>query len=162
MSILQKLIGMGLRPYTRRRARGKTLQQVISDLESTRAEIMPRIGRAVDTEANREAINHFIGIERWAANRIRVAMGLAKFELDSNRRYRLPDDASLADLQSNFRAARDETLALAREAFGSGLDVSTEVEHNDLGPLTVIEWFVYIRDHSTREIMRVKEGENGG
>lgn len=155
MSVVQKLIGFFLRPYTKRRARGKTLEQVITELESSRDEIMPRIDRAQDAAANREAINHFIGIERWAANRIRVAMGQAKFESDGNRRYRLPDDASLAQLQSGFRAAREETLAMARELQRSGADTSTQVEHNDLGPLTVIEWFTYIRDHSAREIVRV-------
>lgn len=156
MSAMQKLIGFFLRPYTRRRAREKTLEQVIKELESSRDEIMPRIDRAQDTAANREAINHFIGIERWAANRVRVATGQTKFELDSNRGYRLPDDASLAELQSGFRAAGEETLALAREAQSSSVDVSRRAEHNDLGPLTVIEWFTYIRDHSVREIVRVK------
>ena len=156
MSVMQKMIGLFLRPYTRRRARGKTLEQVIGELESSRDEIMPRIDRAQDSAANREAINHFIGIERWAANRVRVAIGQTKFELDSNRRYRLPDDASLAELQSGFRAAREETLALAREARSSGIDTATTVEHNDLGPLTVIEWLIYIRDHSVREIVRIK------
>lgn len=116
MNVMQKMIGFFLRPYTRRRAQGMTIEQVITDLEATRDEIMPRIDRAQDSDASREVINHFIGIERWAANRIRVAMGQAEFELDSNRRYRLPDDAPLAELQSAFRAAREETLELAQEA----------------------------------------------
>lgn len=157
MSVMQKMIGFFLRPYTRRRARGKTLEQVIAELESSRDKIMPRIARAQDTAGNREAINHFIGIERWSANRVRVAIGEAAFELDSNRRYRLPDDASLADLQSEFRSAREETLALARQVQQAGISSDTKVEHNDLGPLTVIEWFTYIRDHPAREIMRVSE-----
>ncbi len=157
MNVMQKVIGFFLRPYTRRRAQGKTIGQVIAELESTRDEIMPRIDRAEDSDANREALNHFIGIERWAANRIRVAMGQAKFELDSNRRYRLPDGASLAELQSAFRAAREETLELAREVQRSRLDTSTSIRHNDLGPLTVTEWFVYIRDHSVREVVRIRE-----
>src|SRR5690625_7214890 len=93
MNVMQKMIDFFLRPYTRRRAQGMTIEQVIADLEATRDEIMPRIDRAQDSDANREAINHFIGIERWAANRIRVAMGQAEFELDSNRHYRLRADA---------------------------------------------------------------------
>jgi len=162
MNVMQKMIDFFLRPYTRRRAQGMTIEQVIADLEATRDEIMPRIDRAQDSDANREAINHFIGIERWAANRIRVAMGQAEFELDSNRRYRLPDAAPLAELQSAFRTAREETLELAREVQRSGMDTSAKVEHNDLGPLTVIEWFVYIRDHSAREIVRVREKQVQG
>jgi|SRR5690625_3047473 len=76
MKVMQKMIGLFLGPYTRRRARGTTIEQVIADLEVTRDEIMPRIDRAQDSVANREAINHFIGIERWAANRILFTLSL--------------------------------------------------------------------------------------
>ncbi len=156
MSVMQRILGVLLRPYTRRKARGLSLEQVIANLESSGTEIMPRILGAEDTAGNREALNHFIGIERWSANRVRVATGEVTFELDSNRRYRLPDDASLAELQAAFQAAREESLELARQIQASGTDTETRVRHNDLGPLTIIEWLSYIQDHPAREIRRVR------
>lgn len=56
-----------------------------------------------------------------------------------------------------FRAAREEALGLAREMQRSRLARSTSARQNDLRPLTVNEWFVYIRDHSARESVRVRE-----
>ncbi len=161
MSALQKILGVLLRPYTRRKARGLTLDQVIADLESSRDKIMPRILGAEDTAGNREALNHFIGIERWSANRVRVATGEVKLELDSNRRYRLPDDASLAELQAAFQEAREESLELACQIRASGTDTEIKVRHNDLGPLTVIEWLSYIQDHPAREIRRLSQVKAG-
>src|SRR5690554_3260623 len=159
MSVMQKILGVLLRPYTRRKARGLTLEQVIAELESSGNEIMVRVLNAEDTAGNREALNHFVGIERWSANGVRVATGEVSFELDSNRRYRLPDDASLAELQAAFQEARKESLELARQIRASGTDTETEVRHNDLGPLTVIEWLSYIQDHPAREIRRVRQAK---
>lgn len=116
---------------------------------------MPRILQARDTPGNREALNHFIGIERWSLSRLRVAQG-APFKLDSYRGYRLPDDASLAELQATFGDVRDESIAMARAMDVSGVDPEIKVRHNDLGDLSVLEWFAYIDDHSRREIIRIR------
>src|SRR5690606_3129812 len=113
VSFLQKLIGASLRPRVKARARGKSYPDVIVDLETSRDTLMPRIAAAKDSAGNREALNHFVGIERWSLSRIRVAQG-SKFELDSHRGYRLPDTATLGELQQAFRDARAESLALAR------------------------------------------------
>lgn len=155
MSLLQKLIGAGLRPRVRGKARSKTVHDVIEDLESARDRLMPRIMAAKDTAGNREALNHFVGIERWSLSRIRVAQG-RPFTLDSYRGYRLPDDATLTQLQQAFRDVREESIALARELAEVGVDEQLTIKHNDLGDLTVVEWFVYLADHSSREIIRIR------
>lgn len=155
MSLVQRLIGYGLRPRVRGKARGKSLDDLIRDLEESRDRLTPRIARAADTPNNREAINHWVGIERWSHSRIRVAQG-APFVLDSYRGYRMPEGSSLSELQQGFSAARAETLTLARELQASGFDHDLEIRHNDLGPLTVIEWFEYIDDHTRREIIRLR------
>ncbi|HLU83702.1 MAG TPA: hypothetical protein VKZ43_09890 [Trueperaceae bacterium] len=155
MSFLQKLIGASLRPRVRAKARGKSYQDVIVDLETSRDKLMPKLAAAKDTAGNREALNHFAGIERWSLSRIRVAAG-AKFELDSYRGYRLPDTAALSELQQAFRDARAESLELAKRLLDEGVDPATTIQHNDLGDLTVIEWFVYLIDHSSREIIRIR------
>lgn len=155
MSFLQKLIGAALRPRVMAKARGKSYADVIIDLETSRDRLMPKIEAARDSAGNREALNHFVGIERWSLSRIRVARG-AKFVLDSYRGYRLPDTATLGELQQAFRDTRAESLALAKRLEDEAVDRSFTVKHNDLGDLTVIEWFVYLVDHSSREIIRIR------
>lgn len=160
MSLLQKLIGAGLRPRVRGKARSVTLADVPGRLAAARDQLMPRIRRAKDTPDNREALNHFVGIERWSLSRIRVAQG-KPFVRDSYRGYRLPDTASLKELQDAFAATREESIALARELAATGVDPRLTVRHNDLGDLSVVEWFVYLEDHSRREIVRIREAPAG-
>jgi hypothetical protein len=155
MSLIQRLIGTALRPHVRRRARGKSLDELILGLEEFGATLDERIGRAADTPGNREAVNHWVGIERWSLSRVRVAQG-APFEPDSYRGYRAPEGASLAELREAMRATRAETVALARELRRAGFDPELTVRHNDLGELTVLEWFAYIDDHTRREVIRLR------
>jgi hypothetical protein len=155
VSIVQKLIGMGLRPRVRKKARGRSLEELARRLEASREQLMPRILAARDTPGNREALNHFIGIERWSLSRVRIARG-AVFQLDSYRGYRPPELSTLSELQVGFRDAREETIALARELDSAGVDPHISVRHNDLGELSILEWFAYIDDHSRREIIRIR------
>jgi hypothetical protein len=155
VSLLQKLIGAALRPRVKAKARGKTYTDVFADLQATRDRLIPTIAAAADTAGNREALNHFVGIERWSLSRIRVARG-APFELDSYRGYRLPETATLAELQQAFRDVRAESIALAGQLHEEGVDPRVTVRHNDLGDLDVVEWFTYLADHSSREIIRIR------
>jgi len=155
MSTVQRLIGMALRPMVRRKAQGLTLEAAVSSLEEFGTTLDARISRAPDTPGNREAVNHWVGIERWSLRRVRVAQG-EPLVLDGYRGYREPDGATLAELDGAMRTAREATLALARELQRTGFDHALTIPHNDLGPLTVIEWFVYIDQHTRREIVRLR------
>lgn len=155
MSLVQRLIGAGLRLHVRRKARNQSLDEVIRSLEEFGGSLDERIASAPDTAGNREAVNHWVGIERWSLSRIRVAQG-APFELDSYRGYRAAEDATLAELREAMRATRAETLSLARELNAGGFDPELRIRHNDLGELTVVEWFAYIDDHTRREIIRLR------
>lgn len=155
MSVLQKLIGALLRPRVKGKARGATFDTLAKRLESSRDELLPRLRSAKDTPANREAINHFVGIERWSQSRLRVGRG-APFQLDAYHGYRLPEDATLDELQRAFAATREETIAMARDFDAAGVDPQTKVRHNDLGELSLLEWFAYVDDHHRRERLRVK------
>ncbi|MFA5550291.1 MAG: hypothetical protein WDA03_01625 [Trueperaceae bacterium] len=156
MSLLQKLIGAGLRPHVRRKARGKSLEQVQAALTaSLEGVVRPRMDRVTDSPGNREAVNHWIGIERWSLARLRVALG-EPFVEGSYHPYRMPDSATWQELKDEFEKARGETLELARQLQSRGFNQDLTVRHNDLGPLTVIEWFVYIDDHSRREAIRLR------
>ena len=155
VSLVQKLIGAALRPRVRRRARGKTLERLADQLAESRDRLMPRILAAKDTPGNREALNHWVGIERWSLARVRRWRD-PPTELDRYHPYRLPEGASLEDLQEAFARTREETIALARELARSGTDPQAVVLHNDLGPLTLVEWFEYIDDHTRREVIRLR------
>ncbi len=156
MNLLQTLIGAGLRPHVRRKARGKSLTEVRAGLESSlSAVLLPRIERVEDTAANRETLNHWLGIERWSLARVRVALG-EPFVEGSYHAYRLSEGASWSELKAGFLAARASTVALAVNLERSGFDPERTVRHNHLGPLTVIEWFTYIDDHSRREVIRLR------
>lgn len=115
MNLLQTLIGAGLRPHVRRKARGKSLTEVRAGLESSlSAVLLPRIERVEDTAANRETLNHWLGIERWSLARVRVALG-EPFVEGSYHAYRLSEGASWSELKAGFLAARASTVASGRE-----------------------------------------------
>src|SRR5690606_1267356 len=156
MSTFQKILGALLRPRVKQLARGRTIEDLAQRLEASRKQVEENVFAAADTAANREAINHLLGIERWGQSRLRVALG-SPFERDSYRGYRLPDDTSLADLQAAFRATRDATVALARELQGADVDPGRTVPHNDLGDLTVVEWLAYLDGHAARERFRIRK-----
>lgn len=160
MSLIQRLIGAGLRPHVRRKARGQSLDEVIRGLEEFGATLDARIAGVPDTPGNREAVNHWVGIERWSLSRVRVAQG-ARLTLDSYHGHRAPADATLAELREAMREARAETLDLARALQREGYDRELTIRHNDLGELTVLEWFTYIDDHTRREVIRLR-GAKGG
>ncbi|SRR5690606_1590375 len=156
MGVMQRLIGAYLRRRVRARADGKTLDQLADQLTASRDALMPRILGAADSAWNREAINHWVGIERWSLDRIRQWRH-PPTELGSYRPFRGPEGSSLEDLQEAFARTRQESIALAREmARQEDVDLAVTIPHNDLGPLTVTEWFEYIDDHSMRERLRLR------
>ena len=155
MSFVQKVIGALLRPRVRRRARGKTLEQLAEQLEASRDRLLPRMLAASDTPGNREALNHWVGIERWSLARVRRWQDPPTV-LEPYHSYRLPEGSSLEDLQEAFARTREESIGLARELARSGADQQAVVPHHDLGPLTLVEWFEYIDDHTRREIVRLR------
>lgn len=156
LSLLQKLIGAGLRLHVRRKARGKSLSDVMDGLRASLNEVVrPRMEKVQDSAANREAVNHWIGIERWSLSRVRVALG-KPFVDRSYHPYRMPQGAGWAELKAEMAKARAETLELAGHFERVGFDPELTVPHKDLGPLTVVEWFTYIDDHSRREVIRLR------
>lgn len=152
---MQKLIGAALRPLVRRRARGRTVDDMIRRLEASGKTVQGQFDRGADTPANREAISHMVGIERWGQSRLRVALG-APFQRDSYRGYRPPEGASMADLRAAFGETRAATIALAREVAQAGVDPARTVPHNDLGDLSMVEWLAYLDGHAARERFRVR------
>lgn len=133
-----------------RAALGKGLERLATDLEVSGAAMDARLARAGDTPGNRDAIAHWVGIERWSQRRLRVALG-EPFVEDGHRPYRPDEAAGVAALRRAFAETRAETLALVGRLRAAGVDPSVTVRHNDLGDMTVAGWLAYLVQHPEQE-----------
>jgi hypothetical protein len=152
MRAIQKVIGLGLRPWAERRGRGRTLEDAARHLERAGATIDEHLAGKADTPAQREAVAHCVGIERWGHSRLRVGLG-EPLRLDGHRGYRPDPAVGLDALRALMAETRATTVALARELEAAGVDPATTVRHNDLGDLTLSGWLAYLEQHATRELM---------
>jgi len=150
MRLLQRLIGLVRRPMAERAAQGKGLEQLAAELEVSATRMDTRLAHAADTPGNRDAIAHWVGIERWGQRRLRVALGEPFIE-DGHRPYRPDEVAGVEALRRAFAQTRAETVALARRLIEAGIDPATVVRHNDLGDLTVAGWLAYLVQHPEQE-----------
>jgi hypothetical protein len=151
MGTLQKLIGLGLRPFAERRARQRTLDEAARDLEQAGARIDAHLAGKPDTPANREAIAHCVGIERWGQSRLRVGLG-RPLVMDGHQGYRPDPTLGIEALRAAMAETRAATVALARELVAAGVDPATTVRHNDLGDLSLAGWLAYLEQHASREL----------
>jgi hypothetical protein len=150
MSVLQRLIGQFRRPMAEGAARGKDLIQLAAELEASGTAMDARLARASDTPGHRDAIAHWVGIERWGQRRLRVALG-EPFVEDGHRPYRPDEAAGMDALRRAFAETRAATVALAGRLLEAGVDPSTTVRHNDLGDLSVAGWLAYLIQHPEQE-----------
>ena len=150
MRILQRLIGMMRRPMAERHAGGKSIAELADELEASGRVMDERMAGKPDTPGNREAIAHWVGIERWGQRRLRVALGEPLVE-DAYHPYR-PDKAEGVEaLREAFAETREGTVALARDLADEGVDPERTIRHNDLGDLSVRGWLAYLIQHPEQE-----------
>ena len=150
MRLLQRLIGFGRRLMAERAARGKGFDRLAAELEASAARMDVRLASASDTSGHRDAIAHWVGIERWGQRRLRVALG-EPFVEDGHHPYRPDEAAGVAALRRDFAETRAETVALVGRLREAGVDPATVVRHNDLGELTVAGWLAYLVQHPEQE-----------
>lgn len=150
MRILQRLIGLARRPMAERHARGKGLDALADELEASGRGLDARMEGKPDTAMNREAIAHWVGIERWGQRRLRVPLG-EPFVEDAYHGYRPDKEQGVEGLRRAFADTRAETVALARRLHEAGVDPATTVPHNDLGDLSVAGWLAYLVQHPEQE-----------
>lgn len=156
MRILQKAIGFVLRPAAERKARHRSFQDLADDLQNAYPPIADHLAGKPDTPANREAIAHCVGIERWGQSRLRVGLGDA-LAMDAYHPYRPDVGEGVEALAAAMAATREETVALARRLHDQGVAPSETVPHNDLGDLSLAGWLVYLQQHASRELpLRVR------
>ncbi|WP_216324626.1 DinB family protein [Deinococcus aestuarii] len=120
-----------------------------------------RAARAADTEANRGALAHIVGIERWGQHRLRVALGQREFVRDEHHAYKPPAEATLGELQNLISQTRAQTVDLARQLHDAPPPEGTTVEHNGLGPLTPKGWLRYLTQHADLESRRLRGTKEG-
>ncbi len=173
-------VGSLIRTFVERQASSTGLDGIRKGLETGGEQLAGQMASAPDTPANREQAGHVIGIERWAAHRMRSALSPAASSgaegrpavsaassgaegrpavpatppvMDEYDGYRPAADLPLSALAPEFRAARAETLALL-EALHDLQDC--RVPHNELGPLTVRGWLYYLIQHAKIEGIRIR------
>ena len=150
MRILQKIIGLVRRPMAEMHARGKDLRELADELEASGRTMQERIEGKTDTPGNREAVAHWVGIERWGQRRLKVPLG-EPFVEDEHHPYRPDKDIGLDGLRSEFAETRRETVQLARRLDEADVDPDTTVPHNDLGDMSVRGWLAYLIQHPEQE-----------
>ena len=160
MRPLQRLIGLFRRPMAESQARGKTLEQLADDLAASAKVMDERMAGRPDTAMNREAVAHWVGIERWGQRRLRVALG-EPLVMDAYHAYRPDVNDGIEALRDAFAATREETVALARRLTDEGVDPGMTIRHNDLGDMTVAGWLAYLIQHPEQESHGRLQGRRG-
>lgn len=131
-------------------ARDKTIEQLADELEASAVTMDERMQDRPDSEMNREAIAHWIGIERWGQRRLDVALGATRV-MDAYHGYRPDKEQGVEGLRHEFAETRAETVKLARRLAEKGVDPSKTIRHNDLGDLSVRGWLAYLIQHPEQE-----------
>ena len=137
-----------------RPVRKASVAELVARLTASGAALNTRFGGIVNRDANREALRHIIGIERWSQQRLKVFLGYP-FQQDEYDGYRPSDHHSWNDLRDLFAEVRRDTVSIGRQIDQQKLPDTEKVPHNDVGPLSAKAWLKYILEHTNRESRRV-------
>lgn len=154
MGIRDRLMAQAAVVLIERPAGRLSLADLADSLEENGRQIEERLAQAQDNPANRDALCHIVGIERWGQSRLRVALG-EPLTMDEYDGYRPASDLDWEALQAEFPAARQDTLALVAQLDEAGA-AEQRVPHNDFGQLSARGWLFYLNMHAKLEGRRVK------
>jgi hypothetical protein len=138
-----------------RPAQKLTLAEHITQLAETGEALAYHYSQCPDTEANRTQLAHVITIERWGQDRLRAFLGEPLPDNTSDA-YRPAADMTWHDLQDEFTAVREATLALTQQIAGHETDDTKTVLHDQYGKLTVRGWVHYLNTHANLESKRIR------
>lgn len=141
-----------------RPARGKSIAILQREMESAAEGVAENISNGADTPENRAQAGHIIGIEGWAQQRLRVALGEPQRDEEYDG-YRPEPELDMLALRDRFLDVRHNSLVLASELQDEGVTPQQTVEHNDFGPVSVGGWLQYITGHASFEAKRIKAAE---
>ncbi len=138
-----------------RPSKNKSYTELANQLTAGRNVVLERATTAAGDAKAHGILTHVTGIERWAQNRIRVALG-EQFRDEEYDGYRPAKELSWADAQQQFEATRNDTLALCGELMAAGVDSNTKVRHNSFGEMAISGWLQYIYGHTDFETKSIK------
>jgi hypothetical protein len=150
MRPIQRLIGLSRRFTAERHAWGRSILQLAAELEASGQKLDAKIAGKPDTVGNREALAHWVGIERWSQRRLRVALG-ERFLADEYHAYRPDVTVGLEGLRKSLVETRAGTVELARHLHEAGVDPTFKIRHNDMGDVSVTGWLSYLLQHPVQE-----------
>lgn len=139
-----------------RPAAKKTLAAWGDKLQADGDALIEKLSDYGDSDDNRRVLSHIVGIERWGQSRLKVALG-EPFKKEEYDDYRPPKNRTWDQLKAEFKAARRQTIALARRMDrGEVEDYSIKILHNSYGELTLAGWLRYLNIHANLEAKRLK------
>ncbi len=138
-----------------RPSRNKSFAALGQSLTEGRDAIMTRIEASDGNEKSHKQLTHLIGVERWAQNRVKVALGEAFIDEEYDR-YRPARDAAWLTLKDEFWTTRNASIALTKALDAAKVDRNTLVAHNQFGEIPVRAWLQYIYGHSDFESKNIK------
>lgn len=119
------------------------------------AEREAQYANSADSEENRQALSHVIGIERWAQKRASVALGEPLVE-EEYEVHRPGKESSWEELQQQFISARAQSVTLAEQLASKQIPITTTVKHNQFEDVTMRGWLRYISMHADFESKAIK------
>ena len=134
---------------------GKSLPDIAQMLQASARQVDDRIAAAADTPGSRFRLGHIIGIERWGARRLRVALG-EPLEMDEMNGYMPNESTPLGIMRQDFADTRRATVALVHELEKRRVDPNKTVPHNQFGDYSVRQWLGYIYSHAGWDSRRLK------
>ena len=146
------MAGIFLKIFSEQRAKNMSWDDLTGRLEHSAEIVLPRFDKANNRPRHQEAAKHVIGIERWAQRRLRIAPGEPPI-MDEYDAYRPDDLNDIKALRDLFADTRRETLAIIQQLCEAGVPLDTTIPHNELGPLTIRGWVLYLTDHAWRETL---------
>jgi hypothetical protein len=144
------LNGFFFRTFYEWAAKGRTYERLLEQFEKNEHVTHARMVNATSIGFNRERAAHVIGIERWAAHRLRVLLG-EPLVIDEYDGYAPNSELSMDELAKEFKQTRAATKALVRELQNNGIVLTQTVKHNEVGDLSLGGWLFYIENHTGRE-----------
>lgn len=138
-----------------RPVRNKSYAELGYILEENGQTISSRISQSTDNNKARRKLAHIIGIEKWAQQRVRVALGDA-LVIDRYDAYK-PDVQPLTELSDIFSKTRAVSVGLTNELIIQNAPTIMKISHNAFGPVSPRGWLRYIDFHSRSESKGLKK-----
>ncbi|MCB9152967.1 MAG: hypothetical protein H6649_02790 [Caldilineae bacterium] len=149
-----RILSPAINLFFERLVRSQSLDQIADSMAASGQKLELLFGATGDSDHNRRVVSHIVGIERWGQRRLRAALG-EPLVIDEYDDYRPPRVATLPELQVDFVATRQDTVALAHDLAAANVG-SVQIPHNQWGNLSVRGWLSYLDFHASQEARKLK------